>query len=263
MLLDQLEQIISFNQNRTLSGGITGRNLRIIDNGSGQLTLSGDILITLKVLDLTTSGAPRIQSLMKLSEQAIASKLRGGADGRANFYEYNSAKNSFTNKNYTYSLRYNFNYTAKVEQIPSLSYLAGNDFVLALVDGIRSRFTDKFGRSHAHGGIAGNFDGGPATVIYSEWEKDYLVGVHEFFHVLGLSDLEDAGLENRLMYHIGRKGAVVNDNERATMNNFIMQDLRAMTKKTYSNPGNNMVNQLRTFLNNKSNGFQYNKAKFR
>lgn len=42
-----------------------------------------------------------------------------------------------------------------------------------------------------------------------------------------------------------------------------MYDLRDMTKGSYSNPGNNMVNQLRTFLNDKSNGFKYNKAKFR
>jgi len=113
------------------------------------------------------------------------------------------------------------------------------------------------------GGLAGRTEGGPATVIYKDWERDYLLGVHEFFHVLGLDDLEDVGLEKRLMYHIGRTGDIVNDNERATINKFIMSDMRNMTKSNYTLQLNNMVDQLRIFLNNRSNGIIFNKAKFR
>ncbi|QNK60989.1 hypothetical protein H7F33_10340 [Pedobacter sp. PAMC26386] len=263
MLLEQINNSLSSAQNRNMSGGIMGKNLKITDNGSGQLTLSGDILITLKVLDLTSYSTSRLQSLMKFTEQTIMSKLRGGAYGeQAIFYEYNSAKRSFTNKQHTYSIRYNFSYTARVIQINSLSQLSGNDFVLALVDDIGHRFTDIYGRKHASGGLT-QASGGPATVIYSEWEKDNLIGVHEFFHTLGLLDLEENGLENRLMYHLGKVGSNVTNKEKAIMNQFIMYDLRNMTRSNYSNPGNNTVNQLRTFLNDTSNGFKYNKAKFR
>ncbi|MGY0035107.1 hypothetical protein [Pedobacter sp. NJ-S-72] len=112
-----------------------------------------------------------------------------------------------------------------------------------MVDEIGHRFTDIYGRKHVSGGLAQK-TGGPATVIYSEWEKDYLIGVHEFFHTLGLPDLEANGFENRLMYHLGKVGSNVTNSERAIMNKFIMYDLRDMTKGSYSNPGNNMVNQI-------------------
>jgi len=101
-------------QQKSSNGRIVGRNMLVSDNGNGQLTLSGDILITLKVLDLTSSGTPNIQRLMKLSEQAIAIKLRGTAYGRSYFFEYNSAKKTFTSRSATYSLRYNFTYSARV-----------------------------------------------------------------------------------------------------------------------------------------------------
>ncbi|MCX2485024.1 hypothetical protein [Pedobacter sp. MR2016-24] len=263
MFLENFEREILASQTKPLSGGIVASNLKINDNRTGLLTLTGDILITLKVLDLTTLGAFRIQSLMKSSEQTIMNKLRGGADSdQIIFYEYSSVKNTFTNKQRTYSLKYNFNYTAKLIQINSLSQLAGNDFVLALVDGIGHRFTDMYGRKYVSGGLAKK-NGGPAAVIYKEWEKNYLIGVHEFFHTLGLPDLEESGMENRLMYHLGRVGSNITNNEKAAMNKFIMYDLRDMTKGSYSNPGYNTANQLRTFLNDKSNGFIYNKAKFR
>ena len=86
-------------------------------------------------------------------------------------------------------------------------------YVLALVDEIGYRFTDIYGRKHVSGSLTRK-TGGPATVIYSEWDKDYLIGVHEFFHTLGLSDLEYNGLDNRLMCHLGRVGSNVTNNER-------------------------------------------------
>lgn len=46
MFLEQFKLSFSSYQNKTLSGGIIGKHLRIIDNGSGQLTLTGDISIT-------------------------------------------------------------------------------------------------------------------------------------------------------------------------------------------------------------------------
>lgn len=47
-LIDVFKTNISLLQNQPLSGGIVAKNLRISDNGSGELTLYGDFTITLK-----------------------------------------------------------------------------------------------------------------------------------------------------------------------------------------------------------------------
>ena len=191
MNLEQLKVDISNAQQRPLSGGITSNNLAIHDNESGQLTLSGDITITIKVLDLTSTGVYTLNSLMNFTQHAIANKLKGNIFiGGFGFYKYDSSHKKFTNKPHTYTIRYNFNYIVKLIQITMLSQLSGNDFVLVVVDDIRSSFTDKYGKSRKVSGLT-NGVGGPAIVSYSEWTKDPYLSVHEFFHTLSLDDIED------------------------------------------------------------------------
>jgi len=266
-LINILQMHFALLQSQPLTGGIVAKNLRITDNGSGELSLYGDFTITLKVLDLTTNGAPNLNSLMTFTQQVISNKLRGGGyKSGVIFFEYNATRKSFNlQKNHTYSIRYNFNFRVNVIQIDTLSQLRGNDFILAVVDGIGHQFTDKYGRQHSSTGLTqGSDGGGPAVVSYSSWLKNKYTGVHEFFHTLNLDDIEDADQKNRLMYHLGDNiGQSLSDTERGTMMNFIMRDLRDMTKITYSNITLNTVNRLRTFLNNSTNGFKYNKAKFR
>ncbi|GGE44251.1 hypothetical protein EV200_101258 [Pedobacter psychrotolerans] len=264
-LIDELKSNISLLQNQPLSGGIVAKNLRISDNGSGELTLYGDFTITLKVLDLTTNGAPDLNSLMTFTQQVITSKLRGGGyKSGINFLKYNAVKKAFDkDKTWTYSIRYNFNFSVNVIQINMLNQLRGNDFVLAVVDSIGHQFTDQYGKRHYSGGLT-NGKGGPAVITYDIWKKNRYLGVHEFFHTLGLDDIEDHGKKERLMYHLDdNTGQSISDTERGDMMHFIMGDLRRMLKGNYSNVSNNTIQLLRIFINNKTNGFKYNKAKFR
>lgn len=259
MDLNQLTSIFSRIQGKKLSGGITGTNLKITDNGSGELTLSGDINITIKILDLTTSGTDRLTSLISFTQQTIANKLKGGAYATGyQYFKYNSAKNIFTNKPTSYSIRYNFNYMVTLTKISGQNELFGNDFVIAVVDDI--------GYQRSMYGVGGLTDreSGPAVVKYSSWARDPYIAVHEFFHTLGLDDLEQSSLKNRLMYHLNdRAGTAVTNLEREDMNRYLMHNINDMTRGSYSNASLNTVNKLRNFLNNPTNGFKYNKARFR
>lgn len=81
---------------------------------------------------------------------------------------------------------------------------------------------------------------------------------------MGLDDIEDSDKKNRLMYHLGNNtGYAISDTERGDMMHFIMQNLKDMMKSTYSSPNRNTVISLRTFLNDPTNGFKYNKDKLR
>ncbi|MCX2494027.1 hypothetical protein OQX63_11130 [Pedobacter sp. PF22-3] len=204
---------------------------------------------------------------MTFTQQVISNKLRGGGyKSGVIFFEYNHAKKSFNlRKNHTYSIRYNFNFMVNVQQINMLNQLKGNDFVLAVVDSIGHQFTDQYGRRHSSAGLT-NGTGGPAVVSYDHWKKDRYLSVHEFFHTLGLRDIENSDKNNRLMYHLGDNiGQVISELEKGDMMQFIMKNIIDMTKNSYSysNANRNTVNLLRTFLNDKTNGFKYNKAKFR
>lgn len=264
MNLEQLKVEISNAQQRPLSGGITSNNMTIHDNGNGQLTLSGDIKITIKVLDLTSTGVYTLNSLMNFTQQTIANKLKGNIFlGGFGFYKYDSNRKKFTNKPYTYTIRYNFNYIVKLTQITMLSQLSGNDFVLAVVDDIRSSFTDKHGKSRKVSGLT-NGTGGPAVVSYNDWAKYPYLAVHEFFHTLSLGDIEDNSQKQKLMYHLGgNTGSSISNQELIDVNRYIMSDISNVARGRYTNPGLNTVNKLRTFLNSSSNGFIFNKAKFR
>jgi len=208
-------------QNQPLSGGIVAKNLHISDNGSGELSLSGDFTITLKVLDLTTNGAPNLNSLMTFTQQVITTKLRGGGyKSGVSALKYNVAKKIFDKSNsWTYSIRYNFNFSINVIQINMLNQLRGNDFVLAVVDSIGHQYTDKYGQRHSSGGLTKRAYW-PATVSYNAWQKNKYIAVHEFFHTLGLDDIEDSDKKNRLMYHLGdNSGQTISDTERGDMMN--------------------------------------------
>jgi len=264
-LINILQMHFALLQSQPLTGGIVAKNLRITDNGSGELSLYGDFTITLKVLDLTTNGAPNLNSLMTFTQQAISNKLRGGGyKSGVNILKYNAAKRSFdTSKTWTYSIRYNFNFTVNVIQINMLNQLKGNDFVLVVVDGIGYQFADQYGRHQSATGLTQG-EGGPAVVSYNDWLKNKYFGVHEFFHTLGLDDIEDSGKKNRLMYHLGdNAGQSISEREKGDMMEYILGGANNLTKKNFSNAGLNTVTRLRTFLNNSTNGFKYNKAKFR
>lgn len=264
-LINILRMRFAVLQNQPLSGGIVARNLRISDNGSGELNLYGDFTITLKVLDLTTGGAPNLNSLMTFTQQVIASKLKGGGyKNGVNILKYNALKRSFdTNKTWTYSIRYNFNFTVNVIQINMLNQLKGNDFVLAVVDGIGYQYTNQYGKRQSSAGLTQG-EGGPAVVSYNDWQKNKYFGIHEFFHTLGLDDIEDSSKKNRLMYHLGdNAGQSISEREKGDMMEYILGGANNLIKKNFSNAGLNTVTRLRTFLNNPTNGFKYNKAKFR
>lgn len=264
-LIDLFKTKISLLQNQALSGGIVAKSLHISDNGSGELTLYGDFTITLKVLDLTTGCAPDLNSLMTFTQQVITSKLRGGGyKSGVRFLKYNATKKIFDqSKSWTYTIRYNFSFSVHVIQINMLSQLRGNDFVLAVVDSMSHQFTDQYGKRHYSGGLTKGM-GGPAVITYNIWQRNKYLGVHEFFHTLGLDDIEDHSKKERLMYHLeDNSGQSISDMEKGDMMQFIMRDLRQMLKGSYSSISNNTVQLLRIFINDKTNGFKYNKAKFR
>jgi len=264
-MINTLRMRLAILLNQPLTGGIVAKNLRISDNGNGELSLYGDFTITLKVLDLTTNGAPNLNSLMTFTQQVISNKLRGGGyKSGVSGLKYNPVKKAFDNsKTWTYSIRYHFNFTVNVIQINMLSQLKGNDFVLAMVDSIGHQFTDQYGRRQGSGGLTQGADW-PAIVSYNSWQKDRHIGVHEFFHTLNLVDIEDSSKKNRLMYHLGNNtGYAISDTEKGDMLQYILGDIRGMNKTTYSNANIDTPNRLRTFLNNPAHGFKYNKAKFR
>lgn len=96
-LINTLRMRFAVLQNQPLSGGIVARNLRISDNGSGELNLYGDFTITLKVLDLTTGGAPNLNRLMTFTQQVISNKLRGGGYKSGGIiHKYNSLQKNST-----------------------------------------------------------------------------------------------------------------------------------------------------------------------
>lgn len=265
VLISTLRMRFAILQSQPLTGGIVARNLRITDNGSGELSLYGDFTITLKVLDLTTSGAPNLNSLMTFTQQVISSKLRGGEyKSGVSILKYNAAKRVFDNhKTWTYSIRYNFNFTVNVIQINMLGQLNGNDFVLAVVDSIGHQFTDKYGRRQDSAGLTQRASW-PATVSYNNWLKDKYLGAHEFFHTLNLPDIEDTTKKNKLMYHLGDNiGREISETEKGDIMQYMLGDIREMTKGSYSNANNNTLYRLRIFLNNPIYGFKYNKNKFK
>jgi len=66
------------------------------------------------------------------------------------------------------------------------------------------------------------------------------------------------------MYHLGdNSGQTISDTERGNMLKFIMVNINDITKINSTNFNLNTLNRLRTFLNNPTNGFKFNKAKFR
>jgi hypothetical protein len=66
------------------------------------------------------------------------------------------------------------------------------------------------------------------------------------------------------MYHLGDSiGHSLSDTEKGTIMNFIMRNLKDMEKSSYNNASLNTINKLRLFLRDTTNGFKYNKNKFR
>lgn len=231
MTLEEFAVNLSYAQQKVLSGGITCDKLKITDNGSGQLMLAGNVNITIKILDLTTEGASRLPGFMSSTQQMITSKLKGDSFVTGfNFLEYNSKTNTFsTKKVVTYSIWYHLNYIVKLEQIKTLNQLLGNDFVIAVVDSIGLQFKSGTKKIHNTGGLS--TEGGPVIIQYDAWKKEPNIAVHEFFHTLGLDDLEDPKLKNRLMYHLDdRTGTSISNTEKTDMNRYLMRDLLNMVK---------------------------------
>jgi len=139
-----------------------------------------------------------------------------------------------------------------------MNQLSGNDFALAIVDGIGLKTDDSStGGLTIHGG-------GPSTLVYKEWLKFPYLGAHEFFHALKLSDIQSKSLSKNLMYeYAGKNKNELTNSQRLTMNRYIIRALDEMYSGPYSTPNLNTAVNLRTFLNNNKNGFKYNKAKFR
>jgi hypothetical protein len=264
-MISELTFVFSQIQNRTLSGGITCPNgLRIqevsIVGKAKELIITGDVIITLKVLELTSLGAPKLNNLMKYTQQNITNKLKGEiVDYNVYLAVFNTRHNKFNkNEPATYNVRYKVNYIVRLEQIRMLSQLSGNDFVLAAVDRISLK-TDKYTTSGltAHGDV-------PATVTYSDWCRYPNIGTHEFFHTLGLSDLQGQANHKRLMYEIaGKTNNQVSTQELLQMSRYLMYELVDMSGGRYTNQTLNTLSKLRPFLNNPTNGIKYNKAKFR
>lgn len=197
---------------------------------------------------------------MNSTQSTIANKLRGtSSPGYGVFlHNFDAKKKAFGKGNALYTLHYNLNYIVKLEQIKQLSQLSGNDFVLTVVDGIGFK-SDKYGSGSLTWGKKG-----PSTVAYDIWCKYPDIGAHEFFHTLGLPDLYEKKDTKNLMYHLsGITKSIVSSDERSKMNDYLLGDIENMYQGSYSNPSLNTANKLRTFLNAPTNGFKYNKAKFR
>jgi hypothetical protein len=261
MTLEEFQALLSATQQRKLSGGITCNRLNISLYGTRQLTLSGDVTVTIKVIDLTTHSASKLHSLINHTQHFISSKLNGDSTPRYQVYlhNYDSKKKAFGTSRELYELHYKINYIVRLEQIKMLSQIAGNDFILAVVDNIG--YTS--GDSLITGGLT-NDRSGPATITYNRWVGYPNVGAHEFFHTLGLDDLYNSNQKNSLMYYMGGKNTTqVSNTERALMNDYLIHEIENMYKGSYSNPGLDTRNKLQKFLNNPKYGFKFNKAKFR
>ncbi|RAJ25506.1 hypothetical protein [Pedobacter cryoconitis] len=140
-----------------------------------------------------------------------------------------------------------------------LSQIAGNDFILAVVDKIG--FTS--GDASVTGGLTSD-RGGPTSVDYNRWTNYPNIAAHEFFHILGLDDLYNATQKTSLMYYMGGKNRLqVSNTERTLMNDYLIHEIENMYKGSYANPGLDTRNKLQKFLNNSKYGFKFNKAKFR
>jgi len=261
MTLTELISSIDIAQQKTLSGGITCKGLKIIEVSKTELSISGVVTITLKVFDLTKKGNAKLGRLMTVTQKLITSKLTGPSSAKEVFLQkFDTKKNSFDGRSAAfYSLNYDITYIVKVQEITMITQLHENDFVLAVVDYIAY---NNYKGNGTQGLTVGT--GGPATVSYSNWVRDPIIGTHEFFHTLDLNDIDNKKQEKRLMYNKGdRSGVLITENERSRMNSYIMTKLELMAKGSYSNPSLNTVVRLRNFLKNPTYGFQYNKAKFK
>jgi hypothetical protein len=61
----------------------------------------------------------------------------------------------------------------------------------------------------------------------------------------------------------GINNNMISLSELSIMNAYLMRGLVDMSDGAYANPTLNTAENLRKFLNNPTNGFKYNKAKFR
>lgn len=251
---------------KTLSGGVIGKNLMIIDNGMGQLEVKGDFTITIKVLNLCTIPTPKLKSLMNLTKNLISSLLKGPVFVyNYNYFRYNPKKKTFNQKEPSrFAIKYDFNINVDVYAVSTLSHINGNDFCIAVVDKIKGTFKDKYNRVHGVAGfVYGNGDA-PAIIDYTDWSKDWVIGTHEFFHSLGLSDSESTADNGTIMYHLAAAlGTKLKQEDKSTLYQYIMRDLRNMTQSTYRNPNMNTVLKLRQQLNNPANAISYNRNNFR
>ncbi|MCX2495878.1 hypothetical protein OQX63_20455 [Pedobacter sp. PF22-3] len=264
MTLNQLFAKVALAQGKKLSGGITCNGLRIqLRHAPGkmpELLVTGDVTLTIKVFDLTTTGVPKLHSLIAATQSNIANKLRGETMEYDRYLSnYDTKANKFNkNTQALYNVRYRINYIVKLEKISRLSQLSGNDFVLAVVDRIGFK-TDNLNTSGLTDG-----KGGPATVVYNDWCKYPNISTHEFFHTLGLGHIKGTSSKKSLMGEVaGTHNNAVSLNELFIMNKYLMANLVDMSNGQYASPTLNTAENLRKFLNNPTNGFKYNKAKFR
>lgn len=264
MTLNQIFAKVIFAQGKKLSGGITCNGLKIqqsqMPGKIAELLVTGDVTLTIKVFDLTTTGAPKLNSLMANTQHNITNKLKGETmEYNRYLSNYDTKSNKFNKSTQAiYNVRYRINYIVKLEKISRLSQLAGNDFVLAVVDRIGFK-TDNLNTS----GLT-NGKGGPATVVYNDWCKYPNISAHEFFHTLGLGHIKGVSSRKSLMSEVaGANNNTISLNELSKMNEYLMRSLVDMSDGFYANPILNTAENLRFFLNNLTNGFKYDKTKFK
>ncbi|MDN5285891.1 MAG: hypothetical protein JWR38_2165 [Mucilaginibacter sp.] len=168
MTLSNIGLQLKLVEQKPLSGGVIARNLKIKDNGMGMLELSGNITITIKVLNLCSTLTLALPFLITSTKQLITSLLKGPVYSTGNnYYKYNSSKHSFDTKTFwTYSILYNFTFNIDVFQVHNINEIRGNDFVIATVDDISMHFKDTYGKVHELAGVAFG-SGTPAFVIYN------------------------------------------------------------------------------------------------
>lgn len=261
--LPALKSRIKTLENKKLSGGIVGRNLKISDNGMGELTLTGDFKITIKVFDLTSSNASKLTSMINYTRSFISSLLNQPVyEPMVQYFRYDSKQNMFNLKQTThFAVRYNFKFTVDIFPVTGISQISGNDFVIAVVDGIGARFKDKFGLWHSEDGFSNK--NAPCIIDYNSWTRDPTIAAHEFFHTLSLGDKEDPEFKENIMYHLGGSGKTVNMQQKIDLTHYIIDELRNMTSSNYQIQSLNTVVKLRTFLNDPSNAVRYNINRFR
>jgi RHS repeat-associated protein len=189
--------------------GVVATNLKIINTSTG-IKITGAIELKLKVINLSSKDDFELNlndAFLEIKD-FTTSNLEGPVAVRQSFYKFDSKTGSWDrNSLKDQTVEYDFSIKVSVEQINNLSQAKDNDFIFAIVDDIGSTFKDAYGQEHNTGGFVNKMGGSVGFIKTSSWLNLGHTNIHEWFHVLGLGDIEAKNnvkeLKKRLMWHLG------------------------------------------------------------